>query len=221
MNNIPKKKIVNYVDNSKLLVSFLEWYDKKKIAEEQGKPEPEPPRYISECIILIPTRLASKGNFAGYSFRDDMIGDAVENLVQYYRNFDPEKSKNPFAYFTQISYYAFLRRILKEKKQSYVKHKLLQNSEILDSIITQDHDNEDYRISIVETLQNNLKPELEKYFEMKKTPKELKGKKTIEDLLIEEVKEIEEIMGDDVDALQVVSLDDIPLEMKQSEEYNE
>lgn len=182
----------NYVDNAKLYESFLEWYEKRAEAAEQGLEEPQPPRYISECIVLIPTRLASKGNFSGYSFKEDMIGDAIENITQYYRNFDPAKSKNPFAYFTQIAYYAFLRRILREKRQSYIKHKLVQNSDILDSIITQEHDDSgDYHVSIVETMKMNLRPELEEYFEGKKTAKaKKKTGKSIEDLLEEELQEV-------------------------------
>jgi DNA-directed RNA polymerase specialized sigma24 family protein len=186
----PEPKITrNYVDNAKLYESFVAWYESKKTAEAEGRPEPEPPLYIAECIVLIPTRLASKGNFSGYSFKDDMIGDAIENIVQYYRNFDIQKSKNPFAYFTQIAYFAFLRRIIREKRQSYIKHKLIQNSDLLDSIITQDHDDSsDYHVSIVETMKMNLKPELEAYFEGKKGPKKLrKTAKSIEDLLEEDL----------------------------------
>ena len=61
-------------------------------------------------------------------FRDDMISDGIENCVQYIHNFDPAKSKNPFAYFTQIIHYAFLRRIQKEKKQLDIKTKIIERS---------------------------------------------------------------------------------------------
>lgn len=183
----------NYVDNDKLYSCFVEWYARCKEAKEKGLEEPQPPEYISECIVLIPTKLASKGNFSGYTFKEEMIGDAIENIVQYYRNFDPTKSKNPFAYFTQIAYYAFLRRILREKRQAYIKHKLIQNSDILDSIITQEHDDGgDYHVSIVETMKMNLRPELEEYFEGKKQFKigKKRASKTIEDLLEKNLKEI-------------------------------
>jgi hypothetical protein len=73
-----------------------------------------------------------------YSFRDEMIADAVENCLMYFENFDPEKSSNPFAYFTQIVFYAFLRRISKEKKQQYVKYKSLENSRIFDDLVSED-----------------------------------------------------------------------------------
>ena len=80
----------------------------------------EPPRvteYIGECIYKIATRLSTKPNFINYSYRDEMICDGIENCLQYLNNFNPEKSQNAFAYITQIIYYAFLRRIQKEKKQ--------------------------------------------------------------------------------------------------------
>jgi len=71
-----------------------------------------------------------------------MISDGIENCLQYMDNFDPEKSSNPFAYFTQIIYFAFIRRITKEKKQSKIKEKLLKSSNIEDMITTQIHDDE-------------------------------------------------------------------------------
>ena len=67
-------------------------------------------------------------NFVNYMFRDDMISDGIENCVQYIHNFDPEKSRNPFAYFTQIIHYAFLRRIQKEKKQLDIKNKIIEKT---------------------------------------------------------------------------------------------
>jgi hypothetical protein len=185
MADLPLKKSKNYVDNQKLYDAFVTWYAAREKAEAEGKPEPEPPRYISEAILLIPKHLATKGNFAGYSFREEMVGDAVENLIQYYRNFDPVKYKSPFAYFTQISYYAFIRRILRERKQSYVKHKLIQNSDILDSLVTQAHDDDgDFRVSMIETMQMNLNPDLEAYYEKKKPVGGKKKKeKSVEDLM--------------------------------------
>jgi hypothetical protein len=185
MADLPLKKSKNYVDNQKLYDAFVTWYAAREKAEAEGKPEPEPPRYISEAILLIPKHLATKGNFAGYSFREEMIGDAVEDLIKGYRNFDSVKYKSPFAYFTQISYYAFIRRILRERKQSYVKHKLIQNSDILDSLVTQAHDDDgDFRVSMIETMQMNLNPDLEAYYEKKKPVGGKKKKeKSVEDLM--------------------------------------
>jgi hypothetical protein len=119
--------MAHYVNNKDFLAAIVEMREKKKEAEEKGLPKPIISNYIGECILKIATHLSYKPNFIGYSYRDDMILDGIENCIQYIDNFDPSKSSNPFAYFTQIIYYAFLRRIAKEKKQSYIKGKLIQN----------------------------------------------------------------------------------------------
>ena len=97
-------------------------------AKEAGNPRPRVTNYIGSCFLKIATHLSYKPNFVNYMFREDMICDGIENCLQYIDNFDPEKSKNPFAYFTQIIYYAFLRRIQKEKKQLEIKGKILERS---------------------------------------------------------------------------------------------
>ena len=96
------------------------------------------PRLLLNECLQIANRLATKPNFANYTFKDDMISDGIENCVSYIHNFDPEKSNNPFAYFTQIIYYAFLRRIQKEKKQLYIKHKSLEQSVLFNSLVEGD-----------------------------------------------------------------------------------
>lgn len=117
----------NYIDNKKFFAEMSEW--KLKVIElaEQGEGKPPINEYIGECFWKIAEHLSFKSNFANYPFREDMIGDAVENCLMYAHNFDPEKSKNPFSYFTQITYYAFIRRIEKEKKQNFIKYKLLKS----------------------------------------------------------------------------------------------
>jgi len=94
-------------------------------ADAEGVPRPYVPNYIGECIMKIATHLSYKPNFINYTFRDEMILDGIENCITYIDNFDPAKSKNPFAYFTQITYYAFIRRIQKEKKQIDTKKKFI------------------------------------------------------------------------------------------------
>jgi DNA-directed RNA polymerase specialized sigma24 family protein len=101
-------------------------------ADATGDDRPQVPDYVGRCLLQIANRLATKPNFANYTFKDDMISDGIENCVSYIHNFNPEKSNNPFAYFTQIIYYAFLRRIQKEKKQLYIKHKSLERSVVFD-----------------------------------------------------------------------------------------
>ena len=87
-----------------------------------------------------------------------MIGDGIENCIQYAKNFDPEKSKNPFAYFTQIIYYAFLRRISKEKKQQSIKQKMIDN-DTLKTHETMDFDDEVYDNTYIDFLRDNLPQE--------------------------------------------------------------
>jgi hypothetical protein len=129
----------NYVNNADLLQSLIDYRAACKDAEESGDRVPQVPDYIGKCIMLIATRLATKPNFSGYSYKEEMISDGIENCLQYIHNFDPEKSQNPFAYFTQIIWYAFLRRIQKEKKQTYIRFKASQNA-MTESIINESSD---------------------------------------------------------------------------------
>jgi hypothetical protein len=118
--------MAHYVNNADFLAALIEYREKCKEAEDQGLERPVIPNYIGDCILKIANHLAYKPNFINYSYRDDMVLDGIENCIQYLHNFNPDKSSNPFAYFTQIIYYAFLRRITKEKKQSYIKGKMIQ-----------------------------------------------------------------------------------------------
>jgi hypothetical protein len=118
-----KKPKRNYVNNQDLFEALVDYQKKCKEAEDSGEEKPRVPNYIGECIQQISTKLATKPNFSGYSFKEDMIMDGIENCLQYMHNFDPDKTQNPFAYFTQIIWYAFLRRIEKEKKQMYIRYK--------------------------------------------------------------------------------------------------
>lgn len=125
-----KKVKVNYIDNAKFLDELVKYKAACDEAKKQNKPDPPIPQYIGECFMKIAVNLSRAPNFLNYSFKEDMIGDGVENCLMYFRNFDPEKSKNPFSYFTQIIWFAFIRKIGKEKKQSYVKYKMTEQSGI-------------------------------------------------------------------------------------------
>src|SRR6056300_327362 len=142
-----KKKRVrqNYVDNKAFLAAMIEFRESVIHAKEKGLPRPVVPTYVATCIMKIATHLAHKPNFMNYSFREEMVSDGIENCLQYIDNFNPEKSKNPFAYFTQIIYYAFLRRIAKEKKVLYTKLKYTEESYALNmNKSTQEGDTSDY-----------------------------------------------------------------------------
>ena len=123
-----KKKSEHYVNNKELLGALIDYRAQVAVAKAKDLPKPRISNYLGECFLKIATHLSYKPNFVNYMFRDDMISDGIENCVQYIHNFDPAKSKNPFAYFTQIIHYAFLRRIQKEKKQLEIKTKIIEKT---------------------------------------------------------------------------------------------
>jgi hypothetical protein len=122
----------HYINNADFLKALIEYQESCSLAKQENKIDPPIPNYVGECFLKIAEHLSRKPNFISYSFRDEMIADGIENCLMYFRNFDPAKSNNPFAYFTQIIYYAFLRRIMKEKRQLYVKYKATEQFGLLD-----------------------------------------------------------------------------------------
>jgi len=145
----------HYIDNKKFYTALVEY---KKLVDEAaaaGKIQPQVPNYIGDCFIKISTHLSYKSNFINYTFKDDMISDGIENCLTAVAKFDPSKSSNPFAYYTQIVYFAFIRRIQKEKKQQATKYKIIENLDI-DNIITQEHDSGDYSNQFIDYLKKQL-----------------------------------------------------------------
>ena len=123
-----RKRSEHYVNNKEFLAALIRYQEDIEIAKLQDKPKPVIPRYIGDCFLKIANHLSFKPNFVNYMFKEDMISDGIENCVQYIHNFNPEKSKNPFAYFTQIIHYAFLRSIQREKRQLEIKNKIIEKS---------------------------------------------------------------------------------------------
>ena len=145
----------HYVDNQRFLLEITEYQNERKEAKENGIESPPCPDYIGEWFLKLAQRLSFRPNFINYAFREDMISDGIENCVQYMNNFNPEKSKNPFAYFTQIIYYAFVRRIQKEKKQLYIKYKTMDSQANLgDNVEVSADDTQNY---VYETMTNDQK----------------------------------------------------------------
>ena len=138
------KKSEHYVNNKDFLAALEQYAIDVARAKEKGNPKPQIPRYIGECFLKIANHLSYKPNFVNYMFKDDMICDGIENCVRYIHNFNPEKSKNPFAYFTQIIYYAFLRRIQQEKKQLEIKNKILEKTNFDEVFDSNDLDSSNY-----------------------------------------------------------------------------
>ena len=131
---IKKKKIPkNYINNADFYDAIVDYKSKCKIAKDSGCNKPMISNYIGECFNKLAEGLSRRPNFFGYSYRDEMVSDGVENCLRYIENFNPEKTKNPFAYFTQILWWAFVRRIKKEKTQQYIKYKATENFGVLDT----------------------------------------------------------------------------------------
>lgn len=121
-----KKSKNNYLDNEKFYAAMKEYIYKCREAKAQEKPRPQPSNYIGRCIMDIAERLATIHKFSRYPQKDEMIADGIENCIVYIDRFDPDNYKNPHAYFTQIIYFAFLRRIKLEKKNLYKKYKQIE-----------------------------------------------------------------------------------------------
>ena len=147
-----RKKTEYYVNNKEFLAAITVYRNSVLKARDDGTARPRVPNYIGECFLKIATHLSYKPNFVNYMFREDMICDGIENCVQYIKNFDPEKSRNPFAYFTQIIHYAFLRRIQKEKRQLDIRSKIIERSGF-DEVMTADGH---YNASDYNTIKENI-----------------------------------------------------------------
>jgi len=179
MTQVKKPVKNNYVDNKKLYTEMIKYLNALNEAKEQDVPTsnlPRVPDYIGRAILMIANNLAKKPNFIGYSYKEEMISDGIENCLMYLHNFDPDKSKNPFSYFTTIIYYAFLRRIQREQKQQYIRHKSLINSSIFNNLVEMSTDDASHFTAIYVHLDNDKNNDLIDKFEKKKENKAPKAK---------------------------------------------
>ena len=173
-----RKKSIHYVDNAVFLEEMIKYKNEYKKSISDNKELPLISEYLGGVFLKIAERLSHRPNFINYAFKEDMISDGIENCLHYIHNFDPDKSTNPFAYFTQIIYYAFIRRIQKEKKQLYIKYKSMQNYDINSTFdgsanegdnieLAGDYKNSDFRVQVDEFVDN-----FEKSRKKKAKPKE-------------------------------------------------
>jgi hypothetical protein len=179
-----KAKGAHYVNNADFLVAMKEYRIKVLAAKELGLTKkdtgyPQVTPYIGECLMKIGTHLSYKANFINYSYREDMILDGIQNCLQYIDNFDPEKSSNPFAYFTQIIYYAFLRRIAEEKKQTYIKGKLIQDMPFEAFELQEQDESGEFHNAYVDFMQQNHT--FDDFIERKKEKKKKKQQASLDD----------------------------------------
>jgi hypothetical protein len=175
----PTKK-VHYVDNKKFFEEIVTYREKLQAARAEGLEEPRIPNYIGECIWKIAEKLSTKPCFMGYSYREEMVSDGIENCILYFKDYDPSIGQNPFAYFTQIIYYAFLRRIGKEEKNRYAMYKSFQENIINSTDINHLVDDNDNNILSVQ-MYDNINDFMAR-FEKKEEAKKLKRKQAKEGL---------------------------------------
>ena len=179
-------KTKHYINNEDFLKALVDYKTRCVEAEQLGKSKPNIPNYIGECFMKIAEGLSHKPNFINYTYRDEMIADGIENCLMYFENFDPSKSKNPFAYFTQVIYFAFLRRIQKEKKQLYVKYKATEMYGVLDEFeLLESEDGITKQFELYE----NISEFIENYEDAKKTKKQTKN-------LVKKPKGVEKFIGE-------------------------
>ena len=153
MRKTTKKE--HYVNNKEFLAAMVEYTKNVNRAKRNKQPKPPVTDYIGSCFLKIANHLSYRPNFINYTFRDDMISDGIENCLQYLDNFNPKKSNNPFAYFTQIIYYAFIRRIQKEKKQVTIKNRLITESNY-DDMTLQPGEDKEFKNQFTEFLKKNM-----------------------------------------------------------------
>ena len=177
------KSSTHYINNKDFLKAIIEYKKDCKDAKREGKKKPIISDYAGKCLMLIAENLSHKPNFVMYTFRDEMIGDAIENCVMYFDNFDPKRFKNPFAYFTQITWYAFIRRIQKEKKQLYTKYKSAEHQGIMGD--AEFMENDDGTVRQVE-LYENISDFIGNYEDAKEKKKKPKKKNKLENFMDDE-----------------------------------
>jgi hypothetical protein len=131
----PKEEREHYVNNKEFSQAVVDYVTSVKKSIAAGKEPDKIPEYIGRCFLRIAEGLSHKPNFVRYTYREEMVMDAVENCIKAIMNYNIEAatrtgSPNAFAYFTQICYYAFLRRIMKEKKQQDIKFRYIEHAGI-------------------------------------------------------------------------------------------
>ena len=193
-----KKSTANhYVDNKLFLEALKEYRQTVADAEASGQDKPRIPEYIGSCFLLIAQRLTYRPNFMNYTYKEDMISDGIENCLAYIHNFNPDKSNNPFAYFTQIIYYAYIRRIQKEKRQTYIKYKATEKANIFGELANYSDADADTMDEISYVSNGHMESFIGDYEETKRLKNEKRKKRGIDKLLEEQFMAEQEISEDD------------------------
>lgn len=175
----------HYVDNKKFGKALVDYAAMVDAAKAEGKPIPVVPNYIAECFLKIAEGLSHKVNFIRYTYREEMVMDAVENCLRAITNYNPNAqtrtgTQNAFSYFTQICFFAFLRRIEKEKKQQDIKFKFIEQCGIEEFIASVEGDDTHTEQAFIETLRERIGRIKEKDAAIKEYSKKVKKDKSLE-----------------------------------------
>ena len=179
-----KRASIHYVNNKEFSQAVVDYCKTIDDAKSNKTILPIVPDYIATCFLRISEGLSHKSNFIRYTYREEMVMDAVENCLRAIENYNIEAATrtglpNAFAYFTQISWYAFLRRIAKEKKQQEIKLRYLSQSGIEDYIVSGNMDPGSQQVmqAFVDTLKDRIDKVKEKDTDLKMYAKEEKKRK--------------------------------------------
>lgn len=130
-----------YVNGKEFFVMLKEYHEKYLISIENNTDKPIVSNEIAGAIMQICNRLSNSFNFIGYSYKDEMIADAIYKCLDKVHRFDPAISENPFAFFTQLAYNAFINRIKIEQKQASIRARLI-NDKVTSDFVEQSLEND-------------------------------------------------------------------------------
>jgi hypothetical protein len=189
----------HYVDNKKFGKALEEYAIVVNAAKAENKTIPIVPNYIAECFLKIAEGLSHKVNFIRYTYREEMVMDAVENCLRAITNYNPNAetrtgTQNAFSYFTQICFFAFLRRIEKEKKQQDIKFKFIEQSGIEEFIASIEGDDTHGEQAFIDSLRERIGRIKEKDAAVKEFAKKEKQNKSLEFFMTDSI--VEELMNE-------------------------
>ncbi len=193
----------HYVDNKKFGEAIVEYVNRVTVAKESEQIIPIVPNYVADCFLKIAEGLSHKVNFIRYTYREEMVMDAVENCLRAINNYNPNATTrtgtpNAFAYFTQICYFAFLRRIEKEKKQQDIKFKFIEQSGIEEFIANIQGDDTHSEQAFIESLRERISRVKDKDVAIKEFAKKEKQNKSLELFMTDEL--VEEFILENCDS---------------------
>ena len=156
-----KKQNAHYVNNADFSQAVVDYVTEANKARNDKVEVPKVPDYVAQCFLRIAEGLSHKSNFSRYTYREEMVMDAVENCLKAINNYNLEAATrtgkpNAFAYFTQISWFAFLRRIAKEKKQQDIKMKYLSSSGLEEFIVSEEGQSNSVVSAFVDSLKDRI-----------------------------------------------------------------